>query len=75
MVKRRRTRLRDGPPPWTVRDTIQMVIVGTICFIALLFTLGVIINAALYGTPLEGGVVTTILSPLVDLLSIFASPT
>jgi hypothetical protein len=36
MVKRRRTRLRDGPPPWTVRDTIQMVIVGTVCFIALL---------------------------------------
>jgi len=52
-----------------------MVIVGTICFIALLFTLGVIINAALYGAPLEGGVVTTILSPLVDLLSLFASPT
>ena len=53
MVKRRRTSLRDGPPPWTVRDTIQMVIVGTICFIVLLFTLGVIINAALYGAPLE----------------------
>lgn len=75
MDKRRRTRLRDGPPPWTVRDTIQMVIVGAICFIALLFTLGVIINAVLYGAPLEGGVVATILSPLVDLLSIFASPT
>ena len=55
MVKRRRTRLRDGPPPWTVRDTIQMVIVGTICTIVLLFTLGVIINAALHGAPLEGG--------------------
>lgn len=75
MVKRRRTRLRDGPPPWTVRDTVQMVIVGTICTIALLFTLGVVINVALYGAPLEGGVVSTILSPLVDLLSIFASPT
>ena len=53
-------------------NKLKLLIVGTACFSLLCFIVGMVINSVRSGTPLEGGVVSTTILPLIDLLKIIS---
>ena len=53
-------------------NKLRLLIVGTVCSSLLLFIIGMVINSIRYGSPLEGGAMSTTIAPLIELFKIIS---
>ena len=52
------------------RNYAMIIVVTTICVTVLLFALGMVINMVKYKNPIDGGVIGTTLTPLIEIFKI-----
>ena len=53
-------------------NRLKLIVITSICICVVLFVIGLVLNFIQHGAPLEGGVVSTTVMPLIELFKIMS---